>query len=151
MTTCYPDPWLAIRSTDREHGIYGSSRQEALTKWCEKWSPDWTPPIIHDEAWALRYMLEHCMSFGKASVWSAGEMTKDVYHDGTIEGIVKAVHQWKLIYAPDKPTREETVRDTELRSAVELLTKVHTRLFSRGISPELFSEVAAFLKEADHD
>lgn len=135
-----------------------------IERWKREYDPDKpdedTEPRsdVHDAEWALRYMLEHCMSFGKASVWSAGAMTKDVYHDGTIEGIVKAVYQWQLIYDLDKPVEDpelqrEPEEPTEDEKALALVGELSQIL--KGIDHGIIQSVIARIrnlpvKEADH-
>ncbi len=143
------EPWVAYLCSEppSEH-IFGNSRKDVITLHRNKYHPDWTPPVedVWTAEWALGYMLEHCMSFGKATVWSAGEMAKDVHHDGTIEGIVKAVYQWKLIYDPDKP---------EL-TAIQVLECVRNGKLSPSALPEAdvmitrcaYDSVCKFLKAA---
>ena len=108
-------PWIAVRSTDREGGTYGSSRQDVLTKWCKIWSPDWTPPVIHDAEWALRYARQHNLCFGRVSVWESGAYERSVNIDDGLT-TVDVILKWKARYDPDKPTRKET--------AVEVLEEV---------------------------
>lgn len=128
MTTCYPDPWFAIRSTDREDGTYGSSRQDALTKWCKIWSPEWTPPTED----AAHQKVQIAIGWDRAGRY--GEIIGASVHMGglwwtPVEWDDEEDPDWHKTAGltridPDKPTREETVKDTELRSAVELLREI---------------------------
>ncbi len=148
LTPCSPDPWIAVRSPNRGNGVYGASPQKALTKWCKEWSPDWTPPVVHDAEWALEYAkeknirLEYLPYGHEGAFWKASQYET---HKTTGTTIVGALRCWKLKYGPDKPvkTREET--------AVQLLTEVHGYLLHQIVPTRLKNKIQDFVKEADSE
>lgn len=138
-------PWCCGDATNKAPNEIGKTRQEVITLYWREHHPNWTPPQIWDAETALEYMVKHCLLFSQLSVWNAGDIRKDVRHDGTVEGIIKAAHQWKLKHGPDKPepTREET--------AMKLLGETYGHLLHPVVDASLTNKIYTFLKEADHD
>lgn len=176
--TCYgiriTSPWYCGNSTKKRHNFVGKTRESVITKYWWEYHKDWTPPVIHDEEWALRYMLRMGL-YKKWEDWDDPSNFNVVYgreerwiHIGssmfnTLEDFIEANCQWKLKYDPDKPeptvgAESRSVEDTDEGSArkekaVELLKQARWYLPGKGtIGYDYITEqIDTFLKEADHE
>lgn len=122
------------------------TREAAITAYCDKYHPDWTPPVIHDAEWALGYAKEKCLTLQFCgdrigSVVSRGKGLNPVVQQQLDEHIITTVENWQAEYDPDKPTQEQT--------AMELLGEIVT-----ANATDLHLAIRNgydFLKEVDHD
>lgn len=144
--SCYEvrerNPWYCGDSENKEPNKVGKTREATITAYWQKYHPDWTPPVIHDEVWALRYMKEKHLVFGNSRIWQVGNPGYGIDFEGlTAVGLVLA---WKARYDPDKvePTREET--------AVELLMEAKMHLQHPVIRVSLLQKIDTLIGEADH-
>lgn len=103
------------KSVNEQH-----SRQAAITAYWQKYHKEWTPPVIHDEKWALMYVEERHLVLGyEGRFWDVhrwGETPSEVSDTSPVE----ALEAWKAKHAPDKPTREETATTNLLRKIVDV-------------------------------
>lgn len=121
--------WHCIPHSAGEDVCSAPTREAAITAYWQKYHPFWTPPVIHDEAWALRYAkrlnirLEYSPYGHKGAFWKAGQYE---IHNATGTTLVGVVLAWKAKYDTPKPTREETAMELlkEARQVIPCLNQI---------------------------
>ncbi len=126
------------------------TREAAITAYWQKYHPEWTPPVVHDEVWALEYAKEKGLHVGyirSCKIWNVHDWGGVKNVDSTFSAI-DAVEAWQAKYDPDKP---EPSREERLEGLLKkIVASPPYKLWEDAEAlRNAIEEADDFLKEAD--